>query len=337
MLGSTWMRPGRRIQAPRWCIGIGIVALAACRPVPHTGDPITGRRAPQLARACPAAPSAPRPWRDEPVSPEWADVTLDFLSERSQRTLETLGLRPAMARLVLARERWEIEGDPALAELVRARQTLTARLNLVDLEIATVAAEADCYEELTESIASSLKTRNESRARAFTAAAISVGAVFGITSGALGVADYERASAGVAIAGGIVEAGLGLGFLWTRGGSVFLPIERNLLHDVWEGPDEPRLFPPTVWGLLQAPRNETRASPREALVERWRASPRLGPVGSAERRERIALLFAPSGGTYDIEALELRIELLDQLEAELNLLSADLHDLLREILAFDPR
>jgi hypothetical protein len=317
---------------------IAVAVLLACRPSPVASHGVTGRMTtPQLARSCAVAPSAPRPWRDELDSPEWTEVSLEFLSARSLQTLDTLGLRPAMARLVLARERVEVEGDAVLVELVSARQSLQAKLNLVDLEISAVAAEIDCHEEVAGSIARSLRARNEARARGFTAAAISVGAVFGITAGALELADYGRASGGVAIAGGITEVGLGLGFLWTRGGSVFLPIERNFLHEIWEGSEQARLFPPTVWALLQAPRGNGRVSMREELVTRWRTSEQLGRIDSARRRDRIALQFAPSGGRYDIDALELRTELLDQLEAELNLLSADLHELLREILAFDPR
>lgn len=262
-------------------------------------------------------------------------MLLDVLSERSRRTLGTLGLRSAMVRLIRARERFELEGDAGLVELLRARQSLIARLGLVELELATVAAEVDCYEERTEAIASNLRERNDARLRGITAAAISVGAIFGITSGALAVADLEPASAGVAIAGGIGEAGLGLGFLWTSGGAVFVPIERNLLHEVWTGPEDARLFPPSVWGLMQAPRGEGRTSPREDLVARWQKSTRLGRPGSTREKERIALLFSSSGGRYDLEELDLRAQLLDQLEAELNLLSADLHELAREVLVFD--
>ena len=292
--------------------------------------------APQLARSCAAATSAGRPWLQEPLTEETAAVSLGFLSPRSLRTVEVLDLRPAMARLVLAKERFVAEGPAHLPELVRARQTLTARINLVDLQISTVAAEADCHEELAEGIAAALHERNESRVRAFTAAAISVGAVFGLTSGALGVAEYERASAAVAIAGGTVEAGLGFGFLWTRGGEVFLPIERNLLHEISEGPEEPRLFPPSVWDMLTAARGEGLPSPREELVSRWQGSAQLGRPQSRRERERVALLFSSSGGHYDIDALRMRAQLLDQLEAELNLLSADLHELLRELLRYDP-
>ena len=291
----------------------------------------------QLLRTCPTPPVRPTPWRAEPSDEEDDEVSLDFLSERSRRTLEVLDLGRAMARLVLARERYEREGDSAVMALVRARQTLTARLDLIDLEISTVAAEADCHEELAGSLVSGLRDRKEARIRAFTVAAISVGAVFGITSGALGVADLERASAAVAIAGGVAETGLGLGILFTRGSEVYLPIERNLLHEIWHAPDEARLIPPSVWGLLQTPRGERRPSPREELVNRWQQSGRLGRPGTTRERERVTLLFSQSGGMYDIDALDLRMELLDQLEAELNLLSADLHELLREILTFDPR
>jgi hypothetical protein len=336
MRATVNVRALARIRSGAGCIAIA--ALLACRPSPGASHGVTGRlTTPQLARTCAVAPSDPRPWQDEPDSPESTAVSLEFLSERSRQTLDTLGLRPAMARLVLARARVEVEGDAVLVELVRAHQTLTARLHLVDLEISAVAAEVDCHEAVAESVARSLQGRNEARARGITAAAISVGAVFGITAGALELADYGRASVGVAIAGGITEVGLGLGFLWTRGGTVFVPIERNFLHEIWEGSEQAQLFPPAVWALLQAPRANGRVSTREELVTRWRTSAGLGRIDSAGRRDLIALLFAPSGGRYDIEALELRLEFLDQLEAELNLLSADLHELLREILAFDRR
>lgn len=67
---------------------------------------------------------------------------------------------------------------------------------------------------------------------------------------------------------------------------------RNLLREVWEGPDQPSLFPVSVWRFLNRPLRDYPAqrSLHETLIARWRQDGQLGE----------ALLFG-HGGSYEIE------------------------------------
>jgi len=168
------------------------------------------------------------------------------------------------------------------------------------------------------------------RLTVFSLVVAGLGAIF---SGALSLEAQGVAADAVTIGSGAAEIALGSAALFGEARHE-LRHERNILREVWEGPEQSRLLPVLVWRFLTHPSGDDRThrSLRESLIARWRDDGRLGKPGSEEERHRIALFFG-NGGTYTMDELRDLEAMLALLEADINLMSHDLEELLKEVLA----
>jgi hypothetical protein len=109
------------------------------------------------------------------------------------------------------------------------------------------------------------------------------------------LAAAATAGSAVGISGGVVETVLGALALNAQRSAHFQH-KRNILREIWVGPEE-KILPDTVWRFLNQSMKEERRhrSLRETLILRWREDDRLGIAGSDTERRRIALLFGPGG------------------------------------------
>lgn len=155
--------------------------------------------------------------------------------------------------------------------------------------------------------------------------------MIGIVAGSLSLALEETASAIAALIGGTVATGFGSAAFFDTTEEEFRH-DRNILQEVWKCPEEPLLFPVSVWRFLNRPLTEdAERSLRETLIARWREDGRLGEPGSDTEQRRIALFFG-EGGTYTVEDLRARAAMVDRLEADVNLMSQHLERRLQEVL-----
>lgn len=223
---------------------------------------------------------------------------------------------------------------PSLRRL-QVQQQLSNRILLAFLDVARTAAEADCEEERADQLADRLQEVRDKRIRRQTLIAIVGDAMIGIVAGGLSLALEETASAATAILGGTVATGFGLAAFFDQSRYEFRHA-RNILREVWEGPESPTFIPPSVWRHLNRPLSDDPAgrSLRESLIARWRQDGRFGEAGSTTEQRRIALFFG-EGGSYEIEDLRARAAMLDLLEADINLMSQDLERLMQEVLIQD--
>src|SRR5262249_37843343 len=96
--------------------------------------------------------------------------------------------------------------------------------------------------------------------------------------------------------------------------------ERNLLADVWNGPESSTLYPEFLWAFLTRPgfSNGEEESIRDHIVATWRA------YHTAANEPALARLLFGEGGRYDADALDLRATLLEQVKAHVGLASQDI-------------
>lgn len=252
------------------------------------------------------------------------------LSERAWRIAEDIGASGLLRQLV-----GEDRGDRSQQDVLHrlsVQQQLSNRILLAFLDVARTAAEADCEEERADQLADRLQEARDKRIRHQTLIAIVGDAMIGIVSGGLSLALQETASAATAILGGSVATTFGLAAFFD-GSSYEFQHPRNILAEVWEGPAEPALIPPSVWRHLNRPMSDDspQTSLRATIIERWREDGRFGEPGSNTEARRMALFFGP-GGSYEIEDLRARAAMLDLLEADVNLMSQDLEQLMQEVL-----
>jgi hypothetical protein len=88
-----------------------------------------------------------------------------------------------------------------------------------------------------------------------------------------------------------------------------------------------RLAAPVVWAYLSRREfsNEQRASIRDKIVERWHRY-----QGLEQEPDDTSALFG-AGGRYDADLLQTRAQMLDEVRAEVDLLSQDLESLASEL------
>jgi len=211
-----------------------------------------------------------------------------------------------------------------LAVLVQRQQVL-GRLQLMATAIASTAAELDCEGERADQVAGYLAEQENQRVQRLTVLSIGVGAVAGIGTT---VFDQKAPQYAFGVGGGLLTAGLGLLTL-TSHHKILFEHPRNLLTDVWEEKPASALYPPSVWYCLheKAFSNRGETSVAHNTRQRWQHYGQLAQPNSPEGRRQQALLFG-AGGTYSIDELRIRANMLNELQAAVRLISQDLQALL---------
>lgn len=256
--------------------------------------------------------------------------------------LADLGLSPAAIEaahaLGASREIIELLTIPAnqrdLPRALRAHLQLNDRILAGTLAVASIASEIDCENERGDALLLRVRGVMGRRGQTLNLAAIIVGAGTAALTGGLSLAGGAVSSNVVGMAGGGVEAGLGLAMLFDDvAGELRTP--QNILAEIWNNPAEPTLIPRAVWRYLTRP-GPDGTTRLDRLRTEWRAADLVGAQGSPTESERASLLFG-AGGMYTAEMLEVRDELLDQLQAVIGLMSRSIRILAVELNEIRPR
>ncbi len=261
------------------------------------------------------------------------DVSAGRFSLQSQDIADDIGAKDLLAQMAALEAEAARNVPDSAIRLLLVRQQLSDRILLALLDVKSAAAEANCEEKRADQLADQLQEKRDARARRLTIFGVLGGGVVGILSGGLSAADPSSMAGGLAaIAAGVVASAFGAAALFDDPRYDFQH-RRNLLREVWEGPDQPSLFPVSVWRFLNRPLRDDPAqrSLRETLLARWLTTSRLGEPDSEVAQRRVALVFG-SGGSYQIEDLRARAAMMDLLEAEVDLMSHDLERLMQEAL-----
>jgi hypothetical protein len=262
-----------------------------------------------------------RPSRRGP--PEGPDVRAPHAIARglSPATLEVaraIGALVALERLEEAEDRGAPEG-----EIADRRGQLNDIIGAAALDLSSVLANIQCEEWRAREVASWLHDAELKRVRSLTAASLVLSASAAIASGVLAITDRNDVpAASVGIGGGIVAGTLGFTTLSVHATARFLH-PRDLLGQVWRGGPHPD-FPETVWAYLTRPGTaDPLRTPRDEVVNLWKASGRLGDDPAHPAPERVALFFG-EGGVYDANGLFARAGMLGELGQIVRLMSHDL-------------
>ncbi len=213
--------------------------------------------------------------------------------------------------------------------VVEILQKINQRINIASLEISAIASEMDCEEERADQIATYLKAKEDETETKLTVGAIIIGASGAIATGLLinngNTADY------IGIGMGITEATLGLLILLNKG-TVTFHHPRNALREIWEGRDTSEVFSAQVWYYLNYfnPDKPDHPSLRYQIIERWMNFGQIAEAKTKKKRKLMEMYFG-DGGKYTAEQLTNRANMLDQLEAHINLMKQDLKGLATEL------
>jgi len=319
------------------------VTIRAGRPTSVPRDAIVGSEA-RSAQCVRSPPGAGRPFREELPGAETDPELLPYLARFSpevRRTAVAAGVEPLLARLM--RERAGAPGQPTPA-LLETRQELAERVAALPGQLLAVEFECECVAALLVDALEEQEDGDEARERALTIATLVTGAAFGLVAGGWDLANSHTPSPEspdgpliTAIAGGVVTTALGAALLVPDPRPTVLMHEHNLLAPIASGHDDGRLYPTFVFRLLSMPVEAGAPTPREALLDGWRAALDAS-VADADRAQADEILYG-IGGTYDPSLVRLRLRLLQELETALDSLSRQVDALARAIadaLARDP-
>jgi hypothetical protein len=259
------------------------------------------------------------------------------LSSQSREIAQTIGVLNLIKLISALEDRHVQEALAAHVRLLDARQQLSTQIQSALFEVESATAEVRCERERAVQLADLLEESLNRDVKVLTVSAIISGAVFGFASGGLFLAGVTTAGTAVGIAGGVVETVLGALALNDQRSASFQH-KRNILREIWVGPEDQKILPDMVWRFLNQPLNEEprHRSLRDTLILRWRENDGLATDGSDTDRQRTALLFG-HGDVYEIDDLRARAAMLSLLEADINLMTQDLNLLMEEVLVRDPR
>ena len=256
----------------------------------------------------------------------------DGLSPETQQIAEIIGV------MDLVRETRALEAadaqlpDEAKRRLVEARQHLSDRLVMIFFEVSSVAGRVDCEATRANHVASALAEMKDQRARRYEITAIVGDALIGIVGGAFTIAAKETAAGVTDLVGGSFATGFGLAAGLTRGEHAFFhPEHTNLLRELWEAPQVPTMFPVSVWRFLNWPLGEDAdyRTRREELIAEWRND---GLIGESSQLDRRATLFFGTGGTYEIDDLYARAQMMEVIKTSLSVMMQYLYLFSQDVL-----
>jgi hypothetical protein len=259
--------------------------------------------------------------------------TVKRFSLRARNISISVGAMHSLNKFTLLEPLAQAGSDSAKLALLFVRQEIDERLSLALLDVSTVQAEIDCEIERATQLRNYLVQVTNKRVKILNIGSIVVGAVGTLVSSAISVDDptanipIQEASIIGAVAGGY----LALRQIFIRR-SAFFAHPRNHLREIWESPAKPAVFPPNVWHFMtkEFPLNEKMITGRDLLLKEFKEIRILGEE-PAEREKRTKLFFG-DGGEYDIDHLSDRINMLELLVTEINLMKYDLKRLHQEVL-----
>ena len=299
-----------------------LLALAGCATRPPTLHVASGYCDPPLPyRYNPAY--TPKPDFEAALTP----TLLARYPRRNLLTANAAGILPQLQTLLALEETARQQPGPAAeVAVLRQRQQIAAQLALVSTTVASIAAELDCEGERADQVAGYLAEQDSRRTQRLNVLSISVGAASGIGTT---VIDNQSAQYAFGIGGGLLAAGLGLLTLSQGGHTAEFRHPRNLLADVWGEKPTSDVFPPSVWYMLTEPAfsNSGKTALAHNTRQRWQHYGQLAHPESKQGQQLAALLFG-NGGQYSADQLQVRANMLNELQSAVRLLNQELQGLL---------
>ena len=275
----------------------------------------------------------PLPYRYDPAfTPKpnlEAALTPALLARYPRRNLLTAnaaGILPLLQTLLgLEDAARQHPGPSAELAVLRQRQAIAAQLALVSTTVASVAAELDCEGERADQVAGYLGEQDDRRTQRLNVLSIGMGAASGIGTT---VIENQPAQYAFGIGGGLLAAGFGLLTLRSHGHTAEFRHPRNLLADIWAEKPTSEVFPPSIWYMLTEPAfsNSGQTSLAHNTRQRWQHYGQLAHPTSKQGQQLMTLLFG-GGGDYSADQLQVRANMLNELQSAVRLLSQELQGL----------
>ncbi len=255
------------------------------------------------------------------------------LSPQAQRLAEVLRLYPLLSKIERLQGEAGRQGEAADLRLLLANQDLTDRVLQVMVEVSEIVAELDCERVRSEELAVRLEEIENDRRNKRTVTAVMAEPIFHVLAATSLVFGMPVVAGGLEVVGNGIRLGFGLAADRVAQRER-MSHSHNFMLEVWEGPEHPQYFPPSIWRFLStSTKNGHGPTRREVIVTIWRGH--LGTPGSATEKRRLELFFG-RGGVYGVRDLRHRADMLGVLSAFINLIRHDINALFYETLGHLP-
>lgn len=266
----------------------------------------------------------------QPISQSDLDTALLYYPENAVMIASAIGILSDLLQLADLENQIIEHSDSLDVQTLHLQHRLLSYVVLIMLEVNSAVAEAQCEEAKINEIVDHLQKAQTKHNQIMTLASIITSGVTGIFGGILNLTGNVLTDSIIAISGGTI-ASVFAGYTLLEHTDYTLDHPRNILKEVWDGPKESKIFPPSVWQFLTSPRRDQR-TPRDILIDKWKSRVGINIEGTEEEKELTALLLS-KGGTYGLSDLRTRASMLNMLASTIDLIEHDIEELMREILS----
>jgi hypothetical protein len=265
-----------------------------------------------------------------PTPPETETPVSVALTPPARRLADVLGLNPLLSRVARSQGKAGRQAIEADLQLLAVGQDISDRVLHVMIDVSEIVAELDCERARSQELAVRLEEIENDIRNKRTVTAVMAEPTFHILAATSLVFGMPVVAGGLEVVGNGLRLGFGLAAGRVEQNETMTHVH-NFMQEVWEGPQEPSYFPPTVWHYLNQPaKNGNGTTSREVILEIWRGH--LGEPGSEMESHRMELFFG-NGGIYGVRDLRHRADMLGVLSAFIALMIHDIKALFTETLA----
>jgi hypothetical protein len=273
--------------------------------------------------------------RPQSLHAQFADsATINRFSLRARNVAVSAGAIKALNKFTHLEPKAMAGSDSAKLALLFVRQEIDERLSLAVLDISSVQAEIECEKDRAIQLRNHLTQVINKRVKVLNISSIVVTALATVVASGVSLVKPSDNTLiqEVSIVGAVVGGYLALRQIFVQRKAYFNH-PRNHLRDIWLNSSNPQTFPPNVWHFLtkQFIIDGKTMTGREFLIRQFIDIGALAEKNKRDKTNRISLFFG-EGGYYTVSQLSDRINLLELLETEINLMKYDLKRLHQEIL-----
>jgi len=205
------------------------------------------------------------------------------------------------------------------------------KINLIHNAMENTAAELYCEQERTRRISTILVNSNQKRTNKLTVASLIAGAATGLAPALIEKKGPQNA---VLLTGGVITGLVSLALIKSSAKTIKLSYQRSFLGDIWYAPQKPNALPQFIYLILTTKDFsilDGQYSTQQNIKSRWQ----IAELGPDVKDKTITLMFG-KGGDFNTGDLNLKIALLNQLEAAIKLLDTDVNSALTHMNNFRP-
>jgi hypothetical protein len=262
-------------------------------------------------------------------------VVLAGLSARSRQLVAYYGLAAGLRQLRQLHGAGLVPASAGYPAFLTQRRQLVRAAEQASAEVQLVAEELDCERQRAEQAAVALAGLQSKRQNHLTVGSLLAGGASGILGSTVQNNDLNLT---LTLSTAVLSAALGVATLLVSPQLAY-PIRQNLLADIWYQRRRSALYPPGLWAaLLEVRAGESAADlppPLQTIRQRWTQYDQFTGGTPAQQAQQQALYFG-AGGSYHVDELHTRANMLAQVETYVRLANQDLQRLQLELSQLEP-